>query len=44
MEQEKLEFDYQTLTLGVIESFKNLSFECDGDNKKIIVKGELKCN
>lgn len=34
------EFDYKKITLGDIENNNHLTFECDGDRKKVIVKRE----
>ena len=38
MKEIIFEFDYKSMTIEEIESYKHFEFICDGDNKKIIAK------
>ncbi len=38
---QKRKFDYDTVTLQDIENNKNYIWECDADNKKLILKKEI---
>ena len=33
----EIKLNYETFTLGELSTYKSYNFECDGDNKKIIL-------